>query len=137
MASFGTALATYDGVFFMENDRFGLDMNGKVVEQGAGFVVEPEVDELVVQMAHMAGEMEARKEIEPMDWEELCEAIRDAIHEYYENPSETNPFQAEDVAERVLRARFGGAKPLAEVLDNAKARGSAGKSAEVAWGLEP
>ena len=59
-----------------------LPEDGKVVqvgEPGAGFAVLPEVDELVVRMAHMAGEMEVRKEIEPMEWDDLCAAITDAI----------------------------------------------------------
>ena len=116
-----------------------LPEDGKVVqvgEPGAGFAVLPEVDELVVRMAHMAGEMEVRKEIEPMEWDDLCAAITDAIKEYYDNPSETNPFEIEDVADRVLRERFG-AKPLEDVLKDAMARGSIGKVKENDWELEP
>lgn len=108
----------------------------RVSEQGAGWKAEPEVDELVVRMAHLAGELESRNEIETMDWEELCEAIRDAIHEYYEDPSETNPFQVEEVAERVLIARFGEAKPLGEVLSDACERVDSTKVGGVDFELE-
>lgn len=78
----------------------------RVSEHGAGWKVGSEVDELVVRLAHMAGELEARKEIAAPEWDDLCGAIRDAIQEYYENPSETNPFVVEDVAEKVFRERF-------------------------------
>lgn len=143
LKSYGTALATYDGVFFMEHDRHEQKENERAVEvaEGSGWKVEPEVDELVVRMAHYSGAMEARKEIEPMEWDDLCGAIRDAIKEYYDNPSETNPFQADDIAEKVLRERFGAKpdtiKPLEDVLTNANRRVSSSKLGEADWELEP
>lgn len=124
LKSYGTALATYDGVFFMELDRNDQKERERAVEpgEGSGWKVEPEVDELVVRMAHYSGAMEARKEIEPMEWDDLCGAIRDAVKEYYDNPSETNPFVIEDIAEKVFRARFGSMKDdLSGVIAGAKA----------------
>lgn len=138
LKTYGTALATYDGVFFMEHDRGEQKEIDRTVEttEGKGWKVEPEADELVVRMAHMAGELETRKEIEPMEWGDLCAAIQDAIKEYYDNSSDANPFHVEDVADKVLRERFG-AKPLTTVLDDAKARGNQGKVQEFDFELEP
>lgn len=140
---YGTALATYNGVFFMEHDRSEQKEIDRIVEasEGQGWKVRPEADELVVRISHMAGEMEARKEIEPMEWGDLCAAIQDAIKEYYDNPSATNPFQVEDVAEQVLKARFGSkpdtVQPIEDVLNNANARCVRGKDVEVDYVIEP
>lgn len=63
-------------------------------------------DELVVRLAHYAGEMEAKKQIDPPEWDDLFSAIRDAMDRYYADPNETNPFHIEDVAEQVFTERF-------------------------------
>lgn len=63
-------------------------------------------DELIVRMGHEAGWMEAEGKIEVYSWEELQIAIRDAIHEYYEDPNDRNPFSVEETLCRVLLERF-------------------------------
>lgn len=63
-------------------------------------------DELIVRMAHEAGYMEAEGKIELHSWEDLQIAIHDAIREYYENPSERNPFSIEDTLDKILSERF-------------------------------
>lgn len=63
-------------------------------------------DELVVRLAHYAGEMEAKGQIAAPEWDDLCAAIRDAIDEYYGHPNGTNPFVVEDIADKVFRERF-------------------------------
>lgn len=105
----GTAIAVYDGVFFMEHS-----IDGKPLEIAPSAPVrntEVEVDELVVRLAHEAGYLEAHKKITPPEWDDLCAAIRDAIAQYYEHPSEANPFQIESVAEEILMKRFGPGSP--------------------------
>lgn len=63
-------------------------------------------DELVVRLAHYAGEMEAKGRISPPEWDDLCSAIQTAMDLYYNNPSETNPFHIEDIAEKVFLEKF-------------------------------
>lgn len=68
---------------------------------------EPELpDELIVRMAHEAGWLESEGKIELQSWEDLQVAIRDAISEYYDNPSERNPFSVEEALQKILMQRF-------------------------------
>lgn len=63
-------------------------------------------DELVVRLAHYAGEMEAKNQIAPPEWDDLCSAIRKTMDRYYADPNETNPFHIEDIAEQVFLEHF-------------------------------
>lgn len=65
-----------------------------------------EIDELVVRLAHDAGRLEESGTIEIDDWDREISAIREAIGIYYANPSETNPFVIEDIAEQIFKERF-------------------------------
>lgn len=61
-------------------------------------------DELVMELAHMAGRREERGEIYPDTWDDLKDAIDAAIDEYYEgNPPELD---VKSVAVRVFRERL-------------------------------
>lgn len=63
-------------------------------------------DELVVRLAHEAGWLEAEGKIEIHSWEDLQTAIRDAITEYYDHPSEKNPFTIEETIEKILLEQY-------------------------------
>ena len=65
-------------------------------------------DELVVRLAHLAGLMEARGQIELHDWDSLCQAIQQIITAYDQDRFENfNPTCIEDAAERWFTSQFG------------------------------
>ena len=86
-----------------------------------------EPEEMLIRLAHMAGGMEARGEIELEEWELLEECISDAIKFYYDGCEYMNqritPERAKelenkcytDVAEALMLDRFG--IPRKEVLE--------------------
>lgn len=65
-------------------------------------------EEMVIQLAHLAGTMEAEKHLESMDWPDLKYAIQDVIRTYMKDPTENrNIHSLDDVAEHYFIQQFG------------------------------
>lgn len=65
-------------------------------------------EELVIQLAHLAGNLEAEGHLEPIEWPQLQNHIHTILHAYERDSSESrNPFALEDAAERYFILQFG------------------------------
>ena len=65
-------------------------------------------EEMVIQLAHLAGSMEASGHLEATEWTVLAQAIHQVIDAYLDDPSESrNPFALEDAAEQYFTIQFG------------------------------
>ena len=94
-------------------------------EKGISEHVVAPPDEIMVILAHMAGELEAKGQVAPMEWDDLVVAIHNLTNAYLNDPSESiNPFCLEDAAERYFTAQFG----TKEFRENAISEGWANKS---------
>lgn len=68
----------------------------------------PIPDELVVRLAHYAGQLEESDHINSMEWDQLCSAIQSVITAYYNNPAENHAVSSiEDVAYMYFIQQFG------------------------------
>lgn len=68
----------------------------------------PRPDELVVRLAHYAGQLEESKRIQGMEWDQLCSAIQAVITAYYNNPLENHVVSSiEDAAYMYFIQQFG------------------------------
>jgi len=65
-------------------------------------------DELIVQLAHLAGMLEAKGVLEPMEWNALTASIENIINNYYNDSSENHIVSSiEELAEQHFVQQFG------------------------------
>lgn len=135
---YGRTMEAGDGIFF-QDARYSMFRLGRFLHDVDDFRSDGElnVNELVTRLAYLVGKMEAQKEIEPVEMDDLFGVIGDvmdgcerALFEYCLNSSETKPFQVEDVARTVLLERFG-VKQLDDVLTDAQKRSGAARESTV------
>lgn len=71
-----------------------------------------QIDALTVQIAHLAGTLEAKGEIEDMEWHDLRETVAAIINQYdaeaeaYWNDKNRKSPDADEIAERMLKERY-------------------------------
>lgn len=86
-------------------DLFDKDLARESIE--SPFTMDHNVElELAVTFGQTAGRLEAEGKIKVQDQQDLYAAVQDVYKEYCNNPSETNPFIAEDISEKILLDRF-------------------------------
>lgn len=90
------------GGAFDPNDISYIEEYLKMLEQGR----EPEPDEIIMRLSHLAGMLESRGEIASSEWDDLTRAIKDAENAYYNDVRFTTASSIEEVAERIFKERF-------------------------------